>query len=90
MFDNMYSMFTEYLLFYLCDTDEGSSGAPVVKTQNKHRYVVGLHRGWKKLNGNNYNYGTLMSTIVDHIEGGLDPIYCECHVTTFSALSFVL
>lgn len=64
----------EYLLFYLCDTEEGSSGAPVVKTQDKHRYVIALHRGWKKLNGNSYNYGTLMSTIVDHIQG-TDPSY---------------
>ena len=71
------SLYIEYLLFYLCDTEEGSSGAPVVKTQDKHRYVIALHRGWKKLNGNSYNYGTLMSTIVDHIHG-TDPSYCEC------------
>ena len=66
----------------MCDTNEGSSGAPVVKTQSKHRYVIALHRGWYKLNGNNYNYGTLMSTIVNHIHG-TDPSYCECHVTIF-------
>ena len=66
-----------YLLFYLCDTEEGSSGAPLVKTTNNgHRSVIALHRGWQKLEGNTYNCGTMMSTIVDHIQGE-QPSYCE-------------
>jgi len=58
------------MLFYLCDTEGGSSGSPLVKTAaNDHRHVIALHRGWLKLRGNSFNYGTMMSTIVDDIEG---------------------
>ena len=70
-------IFVGYLLFYLCDTDEGSSGAPLVKTTSDgHRHVIALHRGYLKLNGNNYNYGSLMKSIIGHIQGE-DPSYCE-------------
>ena len=70
------------MLYYLCDTEGGSSGSPLVKTTNDdHRCVIALHRGWLKLKGNSYNYGTLMSTIVDDIEGKR-PNYCEYYVTT--------
>lgn len=71
----------DYLLCYLCDTEEGSSGSPLVKTMpNGHRHVIALHRGSFKLhaNGNNYNYGSLMSAIIDHIQGK-KPNYCECY-----------
>ena len=70
-------MFLGYLLFYLCDTDEGSSGAPLVQTtEDGHRQVIALHRGWQKLKGNTYNFGTLMGTIIDHIHGNC-PNYCK-------------
>ena len=66
-------------MFYLCDTNEGSSGAPLVKTTpDGHRRVIGLHRGCYELKGNNYNYGSLMGTIINHIKEGPDPNFCEC------------
>ena len=57
-----------YLLCYWCDTDGGSSGAPVVKVEGKEPRVIALHRGsWSK--GVDVNFGTLITTILDHVKG---------------------
>ena len=50
----------------MCDTDEGSSGAPIVKTTSeKLRNVCNwIAQRLDKLNG---DYGTFMSTIIQHI-----------------------
>ena len=61
-------LYTDYLLLYLCDTEEGSSGSPIVKTTtDKQRHVIGLHRGDIELNTENYNFGFTMSAIINDI-----------------------
>ena len=44
-----------YTLFHTCDTDEGSSGSPIILYNNK---VIGVHRGW--LPDDDYNRATLL------------------------------
>jgi len=57
-----------YLLCYWCDTDGGSSGAPVVKVEGKEPRVIALHRGsWNK--GVEVNFGTLITAILEHVRG---------------------
>jgi len=58
----------DYLLFYLCDTEGGSSGSPIVKTADEnHRYIIGLHRGYISIGKKLFNYGSSMNAIVNHI-----------------------
>jgi len=61
-------IYVDYLLLYLCDTEGGSSGSPIVKTaDDDHRYIVGLHRGYINIGKKLYNYGSTMNAIVNHI-----------------------
>ena len=56
----------DHLLFYSCDTDGGSSGAPVLKVVNKELRVIALHRGsWQDVK---FNFGTLITDIVHHVK----------------------
>ena len=74
----MCCILTVYLLIYLCETADGSSGSPLIKTTcDGHHKVIALHRGYTKLNGDGYNYGTSMGTIIDHIHGKIQSCYCE-------------
>lgn len=57
-----------HLLFYSCDTDGGSSGAPVVKVVSKRLQVIALHRGsW---GGVKFNFGTLITKVLQHVMNG--------------------
>ena len=52
-------------MFYSCDTDGGSSGAPVFKVVNKELRVIAVHRGsWQNVK---FNFGTLITDIVRHV-----------------------
>jgi len=55
------------LVFYDCDTEEGSSGAPVLKVEDNQLKIVAVHRG--KSPGN-VNYGSLMYSILQHVATG--------------------
>ena len=44
-------------IFHLCNTDKGSSGAPIVSLQTQR--VIGLHFGGDKIN-NLFNLGTFI------------------------------
>ena len=62
-----------HLLFYHCDTDGGSSGAPVFKVVNKELRVIALHRAhW---GDNKFNFGTLITDVIKHVYGVPSP--CE-------------
>ena len=89
--DNAAVFFTEYLLIYICDTESGSSGSPLIKTTDDgHHQVIALHRKYVKLDGDTYNCGTLICTIIDHILDNKDPShYCES-LYTFLQLSMWL
>ena len=64
-----------HLLFYSCDTDGGSSGAPVFKVANKRLQVLALHRGsWE---GVKFNFGTLITEVLRHAKKG--PAARECY-----------
>ena len=56
------------LLFYECDTEEGSSGAPVIKEVNNDLKVVAVHRG---KSAGEFNFGTHMSSILKHATKGI-------------------
>ena len=60
-----------HLLFYSCDTDGGSSGAPVFKVVNEQVQLIALHRAsWVK---NNFNFGTLITKVIEHVKNGGPP-----------------
>ena len=63
-----------YLLFYACDTNHGSSGAPVYKIVNKQLRVIAVHRAsWdEKVK---FNFGTLITEVLRHVRN--EPITCE-------------
>ena len=63
-------------MFYSCDTDGGSSGAPVCKVVNKQLQVIALHRGhWE---GVNFNFGTLINEVIRHVNQGPASRMCCC------------
>jgi len=67
-----------HLLFYSCDTDGGSSGAPVCKVVNKQLQVIALHRGsWE---GVKFNFGTLITEVIRHANQGPAARMCCCNV----------
>ena len=65
-----------YLLCYWCDTDEGSSGAPVVKVKEEERRVIALHRGSGGKGTVKVNLGTLITAILNHVQGKM-PSNCK-------------
>ena len=56
-------------VFYKADTSFGSSGSPVLYSQNNDMYVLALHKdgGVELSNGRQANRGILISAILDHI-----------------------
>ena len=56
------------LVFYDCDIEEGSSGAPVIKEVKNEPTVVAVHRG--KSVGE-FNFGSLASSILKHATNGI-------------------
>jgi len=66
-----------YLLCYWCDTDRGSSGAPVVKVIDEVPQVIALHRG-----GRSKGASTLITAILTHVQEGKMPSDCKCCVRT--------
>ena len=57
-----------HLLFYSCDTDAGSSGAPVFKVVDGEIRLIALHRGgWCNAD---FNFGTLITKVMEHIKNG--------------------
>jgi len=52
--------FTEHLLLYECETEQGSSGSPILKATKDGLKIVGLHRGGCE----DYNYGSKFSEII--------------------------
>ena len=61
-------------MFYACDTDVGSSGAPVFKVVNEELKLVALHRAY--WGDNKFNFGTLITKVIEHIKNG-GPAACE-------------
>lgn len=51
------------LLLHDCDTSGGASGGPILGQVEGKYYVVGLHAGWKRVDGNVLNYAVQMSEI---------------------------
>jgi len=60
-------MITEYLLLYICQTEEGSSGGPIMKATKSGLEIVGLHRGGCSYQ---YNFGSKFKAILDNILEG--------------------
>ena len=58
-------------VYYKADTDEGSSGSPVLR----HLEVIALHLTGDGQHG--FNYGTLCSEIIKHLNTG------ECKLIIF-------
>jgi len=58
----------EPLLFYECDTDKGSSGAPVIKEVNNQLELVAVHRANSFCD---FNCGSLVSSILHHVTTGI-------------------
>ena len=57
-----------HLLFYHCDTDAGSSGAPVFKVVDGEIRLIALHRAhW---GDRKFNFGTLITDVIEHIKNG--------------------
>ncbi|XP_065887654.1 glutamine-rich protein 2-like isoform X2 [Dysidea avara] len=52
-----------FLVYYVADTDRGSSGAPVLRMIDRKYRVVAIHRGVEVL-----NYGSLLSEIIYHVQ----------------------
>ena len=49
----------EYTIMHKCNTEEGSSGGPIINAMNNK--VLGIHKGGiKSINGNQINIGTLL------------------------------
>jgi len=77
-------MFTEkcgYLLLYVCETEEGSSGGLILKATNGKFEIVGLHRGGCE---NHYNFGSKFSAILDSISGVKDHDKCSEYKSTLT------
>lgn len=53
------------LLLHDCDTKGGASGGPILAKVDDEYYVVALHAGWKKVDGNVINYAVRISQIQD-------------------------
>ena len=68
-------------MFYACDTDVGSSGAPVFKVVNEELKLVALHRAYWGVN--NFNFGTLITKVIEHIKNGGLPA-CESIINCIS------
>ena len=60
-----------HLLFYACDTGCGSSGAPVFKVVNEQVQLIALHRGYWE--NRNFNFGTLITKVIEHVKNGGSP-----------------
>ena len=74
-------------MFYSCDTDVGSSGAPVFKVVNGEIKLIALHRGsWQ---GAQFNFGTLITKVIEHIKNG-GPAAGECELVVYSIAIFML
>ena len=55
---------SDYNIYHCCDTDEGSSGSPILNLNNFH--VIGIHtKGSIKSNYDNYNMGKLIKYPID-------------------------
>ena len=57
---------TGSLVYYQCETHNGSSGSPVMKVVNGTLQVVALHRGCEK---KYLNYGSLFAAVLKHANG---------------------
>jgi protease YdgD len=51
------------LLLHDCDTKGGASGGPILAKIGSKHYIVALHAGWRKVDGNVVNYAVKMSQI---------------------------
>ena len=60
-------IFTEYLLLYICQTEGGSSGGPIMKATHGRLEIVGLHRGGCYYG---YNFGSKFKAILDNVLEG--------------------
>ena len=52
--------YIEHLLLYECETEQGSSGSPILKATKDGLRIVGLHRGGCE----DYNYGSILCEII--------------------------
>ncbi len=75
-------------VFYTADTSFGSSGSPVLFSQNNNMYVLAVHKdgGVKLPDGSLANRGILMTAILDHIRGMFFPL--KIYVLSLSNVQF--
>ena len=75
-------------VFYTADTSSGSSGSPVLFSQNNNMYVLALHKDneGRLPDGSLANRGILMTAILDHICGMFSPL--KIYVLSLSNMQF--
>lgn len=67
-----YGFISGALMFYQCDTQYGSSGAPVFKEVDGILNIVAVHRAecFPTENYDGFNTGTCIDSIIDHVRNG--------------------
>ena len=76
---------TDTEVFYEADTSHGSSGSPVLYSQNNDMHVLALHKsgGVTLYNGKEANKGILMSAILNHLRSHSGKSLCCVYITLF-------
>ncbi len=56
------------LLLHDCDTTGGASGGPIISKFDNDYYIVAIHAGWRRINGQVLNYAVEIARIEEWIQ----------------------